>query len=219
MMAAMKTILMSAVMVLLALCTASCAGTRIELAERMGYAKREQLVDRVQDARDEQEKAKEQFASALDEFLALTGADGGDLEKVYRRLNREFERAENRADAVGKKIQSIERVAGALFEEWENELGEYQNAELQRASEKQLDDTRDRYGDLLAAMKRAESKMAPVLAAFNDQVLFLKHNLNARAIASLDQSVASLEREIAVLIQEMEASIAEANAFIEEMGQ
>ena len=56
-----------------------------------------------------------------------------------------------------------------------------------------------------------------LLAAFNDQVLFLKHNLNARAIASLDSTVLELEGEVTRLIEEMNASIAEANAFIESM--
>jgi hypothetical protein len=32
-------------------------------------------------------------------------------------------------------------------------------------------------------MLKAEQKIQPVLGAFRDQVLFLKHNLNANAIA------------------------------------
>ena len=34
-------------------------------------------------------------------------------------------------------------------------------------------------------MRLAESRIEPVLKSFRDQVLFLKHNLNAKAIASL----------------------------------
>ena len=59
--------------------------------------------------------------------------------------------------------------------------------------------------------------MGPVLSAFGDQVLFLKHNLNARAIASLKGSLADLQTDIAQLVQEMEASIAEAERFVREM--
>ena len=66
-------------------------------------------------------------------------------------------------------------------------------------------------------MKDAASKMDPVLAAFKDQSLFLKHNLNARAIASLETDLAKVKTEVAELIQEMEASIAEANAFIDSL--
>jgi hypothetical protein len=196
---------------------AGCAGTTIAVKEKLGYAKREQLVDRVQEARDEQEEAREQFATTLEEFKALTGYDGGDLEKTYNRLKKELSRSEGAAGDVRGRIRGIERVADALFGEWENELDQYESASLRRASEDQLEDTRDRYGQLIDAMKDAESRMGPVLSAFNDQVLFLKHNLNARAIASLDRTVLELEGEVDRLIEEMNASIAEANAFIESM--
>ena len=88
---------------------------------------------------------------------------------------------------------------------------------MKRSSERQLHETRTQYGQLIRVMKRAEAKMQPVLAAFHDQVLFLKHNLNARAIASLKGNLASIESDIAVLIREMEASIREANRFIDAM--
>jgi len=198
--------------------TGGCASTRIAIAEKFGYAKREQLVDRVEEARDEQEEAKEQFASALEEFLALTEVDGGDLEETYDRLDKELKRSEDQADDVRSRIRDVERVADALFEEWEQELDEYANPDLRRTSAEQLSTTKARYGELLGVMKQAEAKMDPVLAAFNDQVLFLKHNLNARAIASLEGNFAALESEIAALISDMEASINEANSFIEEMG-
>jgi hypothetical protein len=196
---------------------AGCAGTTIAVKEKLGYAKREQLVDQVQDARDEQEEAREQFATTLEEFKALTGYDGGELEQVYNRLSRQLDRSAGAADDVRGRIRGIERVADALFGEWERELDEYQTASLRRASEEQLEATKERYGQLIRAMKDAESRMDPVLAAFNDQVLFLKHNLNARAIASLDSTVLELEGEVTRLIEEMNASIAEANAFIESM--
>ncbi|QKK09521.1 MAG: DUF2959 domain-containing protein [Planctomycetota bacterium] len=195
-----------------------CASASMAIKEQFGYAKREQLVDGVQKARDAQEDAKEQFASALEEFIAVTRVDGGELEATYKRLQRELERSEDRAESVRDRITSVERVGGALFREWEQELSEYSSESLRASSREQLEATRRRYDELLAAMGRAESKMEPVLVAFNDQVLFLKHNLNARAIASLEGTVGELEQEIGVLIRDMEASIAEANAFIDSMG-
>ena len=195
-----------------------CASTAIAVKEQFGYAKREQLVDGVQKARDAQEQAKEQFASALEEFIAVTKVDTGELEATYNRLQKELDRSESRADNVRDRITSVERVAGALFKEWEAELSQYSSDQLRQSSREQLDATRARYADLLGAMKRAESKMDPVLTAFRDQVLFLKHNLNARAIASLEGTVGDLERDIGALIQDMETSIVEANSFIDSMG-
>ena len=195
-----------------------CATASIAMKERLGYAKREQLVDGVQKARDAQEDAKEQFTSALEEFIAVTQVEAGELEATYARLNAAYESSKKRADKVRGRITSVERVANALFKEWEAELNEYSSETLRASSRQQLDATRMQYNDLLRAMKKAESTMDPVLEAFADQVLFLKHNLNARAIASLEGTVGKLEAEIESLIRDMEASIAEANAFIDSMG-
>jgi len=195
-----------------------CASAGIAIREKLGYAKREQLVDRVEETKQAQEAAKEQFSSALEEFMAVTNVDGGDLEKTYKQLKKEYERSQARADKVHSKIKSVETVANALFREWESELGQYSNAQLRASSQAQLEETRRQYQQLIMTMKQAESKMDPVLAAFGDQVLFLKHNLNARAIASLKGTAADLQNEISSLIADMEASIDQANAFIDSMG-
>ena len=60
-------------------------------------------------------------------------------------------------------------------------------------------------------MQKAESKIQPVLAAFKDQVLYLKHNLNARAIAALQHEFIEISIDISQLIQAMEQTIAEAS--------
>jgi DNA repair exonuclease SbcCD ATPase subunit len=194
-----------------------CASTRIELAEKFGYAKREQLSDKVKSARDGQEEAKQQFESALAEFIAVTGVDVKDLESRYSRLTKEYERSKDRAAAVTDRIQSVERVGEALFREWNEELKQYTSETMRSASRRQLDQTRAQYDRLVGAMKAAESKMAPVLAAFNDQVLFLKHNLNARAVAALQGTVTQVQDDVAALVREMETAITEANSFIDQL--
>lgn len=202
-----------------------CASTGVALRESLGIPKREQIVDRVKEARDSQEAAKVQFQSALDEFLTVTGQKGqpsgkvADLEKQYDRFKSERERCESRANTVSERIASVELVGGKLFSEWRDELKQYSSDDLRRRSERLYDDTRNQYDQLLRAMKAAESKMRPVLAAFKDQELFLKHNLNAQAIASLSGTAAQIQSDVGNLIRDMEQSIAEANRFIEQMGR
>lgn len=194
--------------------SAGCSSTYYNTLEKFGYAKRELLVDRVEKTREAQTAAKEQFASALARFLAVTKVDGGELARKYEDLNREFTRSESRAKEVRERITAVEDVAEALFREWKQELGQYANASLRNESQRQLDATRQRYDDLLRVMRRAADRMEPVLATFRDQVLFLKHNLNARALASLDTTNRALEADIARLISDMETSIREADTFI-----
>ncbi len=185
--------------------------------EKFGVHKRDILVDRVEDARDSQTEAKDQFQDALERFSSLVNFQGGDLEAKYIELKSVLDKSESKADAVRQRIAAVEDVAEALFEEWESELKLYSSDNLRRSSEQKLTRTRQSYAKLIAAMKRAESKIDPVLVPLRDQVLFLKHNLNARAIASLQEEFVSIEGDIAALIQEMEAAIAEADSFIGEL--
>jgi len=194
-----------------------CQTAYYKTMEKVGYHKRDLLVSRVETARDVQQEAKEQFQTALERFTEVLGFDGGDLEKKYNQLNKEYEKSESKAEAVRDRIASVEDVAEALFKEWEAELQEYSSDSLRRASQVKLDDTRQRYAQLISAMKRAESKIDPVLTAFRDQVLFLKHNLNAQAIASIQNELVSVESNIATLVREMERSIGEADSFIQAM--
>jgi len=187
--------------------------------EKVGYHKRDILTDRIEDARDSQEDAKEQFQSALERFSSVIQFEGGDLQEKYDTLNREFKRCEARSDEVSDRIRAVEDVSGALFEEWEDELSQYSSASLRRSSEQKLRKTRQEYNKLIIAMKRAEKKIDPVLSTFRDQVLFLKHNLNAQAISSLRDELAIVEADVSVLVREMESSIQAADTFIHSMAQ
>ena len=196
-----------------------CQSAYYKTMETFGYHKRDLLVDRVEDTRDAQEDAMVQFQSALEKFSAVMDFSGGKLEEKYKELKSELERSESKTEAVRKNIGDVEEVSNALFKEWESELSQYTNDNLRRASELKLQETRQQYAQLIDAMKRAESKIEPVLSVFRDQVLFLKHNLNSQAIASLQDEFASVKADITSLIKEMETSIAQADAFINAMSK
>ena len=196
---------------------AGCQTAYYSTMEGLGFEKRDILVDRVEEARDAQQDAKVQFESALEQFFAVTDYLGSVLEVQYRNLKSEYEDSANRANAVRRRIDDVERVAGDLFDEWEAELDQYSDKNLRRASADQLRGTQTSYRQLMQAMRRAESKIDPVLLAFRDRVLFLKHNLNAQAIASLKTNRAAVESDIQALIRDMNQSIAEADRFVQSM--
>jgi len=192
----------------------ACSSTQYAVMEKFGIHKREILVDRVEDARDSQQQAKEQFANALEEFSAVLNFQGGALEEKYKTLNSVLEESEEHAQKVRNRIDKVEDVAEALFDEWEDELKLYSSDSLRRSSAKKLKETRSHYQNLMTAMQRAEAKIEPVLTPLRDQVLYLKHNLNAQAIASLQSELGRVEGDVSALIREMEAAIREADAFI-----
>jgi len=196
------------------LAISGCATAYYSAWEKLGYEKRDILVSRVKAARDDQTEAKEQFKTTLEQFQAVTNFNGGDLEAEYKKLSAAYDSCQSRAESVSKRVNSVDKVANDMFAEWEKELGEYTDPNLKRSSEEKLNATKARYAQLYAAMRKSEQKMQPVLAAFKDQVLFLKHNLNAEAIASLHTTAAGIDSDVSQLIKDMESSINEANSFI-----
>lgn len=196
---------------------AGCQSAYYAAWEKVGVEKRDILVDRVEDAKESQEDAQQQFSSALDEFSQLINFNGGELQDVYKQLKDQFEVSEASASTLSNRINKVESVAEALFDEWENELEKYSNAKLKRESQKQLKDTQRRYTSLVSTMRKAESTMEPILSALRDNVLYLKHNLNANAVGALQGEFNGIKREINQLIVEMNKAISESNRFISSM--
>jgi chromosome segregation ATPase len=200
-----------------AMLLSGCQSAYYAAAEKVGYAKRDILVDRVESARDSQQHAREEITDALTEFRKVVAVDGGQLEARYKSLAAQLEDSEQAADAVRERIDAVEHVAAALFDEWNAELAQYSDAGLRARSERQLNRTRARYQEMIGAMKRAESRLDPALQPLRDQVLFLKHNLNARAIAGLRGEVAQVDAQVDALVRELDKAIAEADRFIADL--
>jgi sugar-specific transcriptional regulator TrmB len=198
---------------------AGCSKAYYGAMEKVGIHKRDILVDRVEGARDAQSEAQEQFKSALEQFGAVIHIKNSNLKKAYEKLNAEYEDSENAAKKVSDRIDAVESVAGALFDEWEDELKLYKSSDMRESSKRKLQDTKTRYREMLASMHRAEKSMDPVLRSFRDNVLFLKHNLNAQAIGSLREEFSTLKGEIDGLIQNMNESIKTSNKFIADIKQ
>lgn len=196
---------------------AGCQTAYYSTMEKLGIEKRDILVDRVDDAKDSQGEAQEDFRSALERLDSMLNIDGGELEESYKALKDDYETSKKSAEQVRDRIDAVDNVAQDLFDEWNEELEQYSNETLRRQSERQLRETERRYSSLIATMERAAGKMDPVLAKLQDNVLYLKHNLNAQAITAIRGEFDTLQADIRVLIEEMEAAISESNEFIEAM--
>ncbi|WP_372878408.1 DUF2959 domain-containing protein [Spongiibacter marinus] len=204
-------------LVIAALVLVACESTYYNAMEKVGIHKRDILVDRVEEATASQREAQEQFRDALGEFRSVVSFDGGDLEKLYDRLNTSFEDSRAAADDIRDRIDAVESVAEALFEEWEDELSLYSNARLRDDSAAKLRDTKNRYNRLRKSLRRSEKSLAPVLDNLQDNVLYLKHNLNASAISAIKGELATIDRDVTALIATMEAAIAESEGFIAQL--
>lgn len=191
-----------------------CSTAYYAAYEKLGVYKRDILKKRVTAARDEQKEAGEQFKDALTRLKEITKFDGGRLEKEYSALKGEYEDCSSKAEAVRKRIKEMDSVANDLFAEWEKEITQISTPSLRDGSRQQLTATREKYQSVATSLKSAEASMSPVLRQFNDYVLYLKHNLNAQAVASLKGEATNIQNEISRLIEQMNGSIARADEFI-----
>jgi hypothetical protein len=191
-----------------------CQSAYYAVWESIGKEKRHLLRDQIENTRSDQEKAAEEFKDALTRVRELTGFSGGELESIYSRLKDDFDACTDRANAIDKRIQNVEAIAADLFDEWEAEIDRIQNASFKASSRQSLIDTRGRYRRLHQAMVSSRDSMDPVLARLNDYVLFLKHNLNARAVGALGEELGSIESDVQTLIRDIETAISEADRFL-----
>ena len=189
-------------------------GAYYQAKESMGYPKRNMVVCHVEQACCSLQETKVHFEGALERFKTIVIIDDTTLEYKYKLLQQQYDFCKAKADNVGYRIQAIEEVSKALFTEWEGELNEYTNRSLKSRSRQQLKLSQQHYARLIKSMKRAETKILPVLSAFKDQVLFLKHNLNAQAIAAIENEFIEISIDLSQLIQVMEQTILEANQFV-----
>lgn len=182
--------------------------------ESIGEHKRDIVVAHVEQACTGLRETRDEFEDALQRFKSLVCVNETTLDHKYNLLNRQYQFCCTKSHAVSDRIRAIELVSEALFAEWENELDEYTNRSLRAHSKQQLKTARQNYARLIRSMQKAEAKIQPVLAAFKDQVLYLKHNLNAQAIAALRHEFIEIGVDISQLISAMEQTIAEASLFV-----
>ncbi len=189
------------------------------LEKVFGYEKRELLKKSVVALQDEQQDAQKEFKDAMTRLKELYGFQGGQLESAYNKLKGSYEKCDAETKAVQSRIENMEGIAASMFAEWEKELAQYSNPALAASSRQQLRDTKDRYAQLSRTVRASADAMKPVLAQLKDNVLFLKHNLNAAAIGSLKGEAANIQRQIEDLLSRMSASIAESDAFIKSLAK
>lgn len=180
----------------------------------LGHHKRDIVVIQVEQTCNSLINTRDQFEDALQQFKNIVDVKESTLEHRYRLLQRQYDFCKSKSDDVSHRITAIEEVSGSLFKEWEDELGHYSNRALRSKSRQQLKTSRQQYSRLIRTMRKAESRIHPVLSAFNDQVLFLKHNLNAQAIAALQHEFIEIGVDISQLIEVMETTINEASQFV-----
>lgn len=183
-------------------------------AEPSAQPNRDPLIGEVRDVRTAQQEAKKQFLVTLERLGALIDQGGGEVRSRYESFGDEFQKSESMAAALRERIDHLEERGRLYFERRESSPYGFAARGSDQANGAKLDATHQRYQALLHAMQEVEQDMDPVLTVFRDQLVFAKYNLNAEAIARLQDELPSIEADTAALVGKLDAAIAEADTFI-----
>lgn len=212
----MKQLLISILLLSLTAC-GTTQNIKYSVLEKAGIHKRDILVDRIQKTSEVQEEAKQDFKSAYEHLSELVDVNDAGLESQYKKLQKAVDVSESRSDELKSRIGSVDSVATDLFSEWRQELEQYTNVNLRRTSENNLKMTEQRYAVIYRQMQNSYARVQPVLQVLQDNTLYLRHNLNARAVSGISSEVLSVEDKVEQLIAQMEKSINESKQFINSM--
>ena len=196
--------------------TLGCKSVYYSTWEKLGKYKRDLLQSKVKQVRDDQKDTTEQLKDALTRLQQIYGFKGGEIEKMYRRLQSDYDSSAAKAEGLKKRIREMDEIANDLFKEWETEAASISTPSIRDQSRDQLRVTQQKYQDLYATTTRAERSIEPVLTKFHDYVLFFKHNLNAQAIGALQGEASKIQVDITKLIEDMNESIRQAEKFMKE---
>ena len=182
-----------------------------------GEEKKLELVHLVQGVRESQVEAQVEFTEAFALFrqLTLLEAPREDLEELYDDLIDELEDCEVAATDLHRHVESVAGQAGMLFDSWSNELGSFSSATLRGKSEAMLVENQLRFSGLLAELHHTEAKMIPLLIEYRDYVLFFNHNLNPRAISTIQDTLPTFLEESEALEEAMKSDAAMSEEFVQ----
>lgn len=172
------------------------------------------LIDRAEDAGRESKGTSADFAAAFHLYQRLTSPQAVELEKISDDFEDAVEECEDAAEELTERIESIRTETDRFIDGWSEELAGFSSEELRGKSAAQMQETEARARRLLAALEREQSRMQPVLRKLKDYALFFHHNLNARAIATLQDTYENFDREFRALENETARAQDEITAFL-----
>lgn len=204
----------AAALALVAALSVGCRSLGRALVFGGSHAPHEAVVEGVRDAREEAAEAREDFGEAFELYQRLTTPQAVELAALSRDFEDAIDACADRATDLAERIEAVRSEADALYRGWNEELARFSSDVLREKSAAMLQDSEGRTRRVLAALERVRGRMEPVLLEFRDYALFFHHNLNARAIATLQDTYRGFDAEFGALTAELAGAQEEMAAFL-----
>ena len=180
-------------------CKATTPNLSVSLTESRNSAP-SSLTERVQGIHEEQTHAHENLLSVHEVFQQLTAPQATDIGRLSSDLKRHVKVCNRDADQIARQIRTFEAESVELIEGWKAQLESLGDAE-RKESKNALERTEDHVDKVLGSLRSVQKKLQPMLASLEDYMLFFEHNLNARAIAALDDTYRAFDEDVEELTE------------------
>ena len=175
------------------------------------------LVGWVEHVHVDAELVQARMHEALDGLLDLTARDfSGDPLKAYEAYAKQVEAARKQHHKLRASFWKMEKAAEDVFANWTSRLAVFTSETMRRRSEQRLEDTRQRYAVVHAAVGPAVELSDRLLAGLQDSASFLANDFNAAALREIDADVRSLTDEAAEFDDLLREAMKAARQYAEE---
>lgn len=195
----------------------SCSTIYYNFWETLGREKRDLLKSEMLSADSSHTEVKEELEDSLHRIRSEYDFKEGSLEKTYDSLSADYEDISSRSNELSDNIDKSEDIANDLFSEWRKEALSLNKRKYRKDSLTKLKKTKISFNDTLSSMRHVEKNMRKILKQYKDQVTYIKHNLNAKVIGSLQLEMKSISSEMEKLIVQIDRSKSKAKKFISKL--
>ena len=198
----------------------ACAFVNDLISGNTGPADVDDLVASVERVNSELDASKTKLLGAVQTLQKVTAPDfKGDAVEGHKELVRAIDDSEDQTDDLRKSVERMQAEAEPVFNQWTKDLEGYSNPEMRQRSQARLAAARERYDAVVAAVTPVLVECEAVNQTLGDHALFLKHDMNPAALATIQDDVKKVAKEAADLDGAFNAGKAATRAYVDSASQ
>lgn len=174
------------------------------------------LMTRVERIQVESVLSKDCAHEAVETLRSIVGDEfAGDPKAAHADLVAALDRSTVQAEAFAGCIGPMKQAADRVFLSWTEDLESFASAKLRQQSQQRMEETRERFSEIVNAAVASQITFDALNAELNDHALFLEHDFNASSVGMLTGEVDSLRERLRELKRRLDACAEAARNYIE----
>ncbi|MHC5063583.1 MAG: DUF2959 family protein [Planctomycetota bacterium] len=185
-------------------------------SQKVGLSKVDDLVTGIERVHVDAEVSKERINIALETLHTLVAPDFvGDAVTVYSDMLRAIERSDAQLRELRSSVTAMKVSAGPVFAQWTEDLDQFNGEAMRRRSQSRLEETRQRYKDIVNSVEPALEGYTRFNAAMRDHALFLGHDFNPTAISEIEGDIRTLTNLSSDINEDLDNCLEAARVYVE----